>query len=325
MRFKRSLGLISAVALAAALAACGSSDSSSTATTAAARSDQDRRLRPHQQGRQHLDHAGQVRHPHRRDHASGPGLVERHDARVDQERLRVLHGRRAGPHGRASSSVTVKNVSFDQLVAGHTNDFDIALAEISITAERKPRSSTSRCRTSTPTSASWSRRTRTSPRTTSTSKTLRGLLRHHLGALHPGPARSAPPTTIYPDSQTLYQSVLSGQVGRGVPRHRDRARRGEGDQRCGSRSSGQYETGEKYGAIYPQGLGQRGGPRQGHPDDDRRRDPEQPVQDLPRSRLRWRPGVGAGLDDQVAARDEHLDPRQRGAATAPSPEPAPSA
>ena len=34
------------------------------------------------------------------------------------------------------TSVTVKNVSFDQLVAGHTNDFDLALAEISITPER---------------------------------------------------------------------------------------------------------------------------------------------------------------------------------------------
>lgn len=33
-------------------------------------------------------------------------------------------------------SVTVKNVSFDQLVAGRTNSFDLALAEISITAER---------------------------------------------------------------------------------------------------------------------------------------------------------------------------------------------
>src|SRR3954463_11619593 len=33
-------------------------------------------------------------------------------------------------------SVTVKNVSFDQLVAGRTNSFDIALAEISITPER---------------------------------------------------------------------------------------------------------------------------------------------------------------------------------------------
>src|SRR6478672_1666812 len=35
------------------------------------------------------------------------------------------------------SSVTVKNVSFDQLVAGRTNTFDIALAEISITPERE--------------------------------------------------------------------------------------------------------------------------------------------------------------------------------------------
>src|SRR3954447_13228989 len=35
------------------------------------------------------------------------------------------------------TSVTVKNVSFDQLVAGRTNDYDIALAEISITPERE--------------------------------------------------------------------------------------------------------------------------------------------------------------------------------------------
>src|SRR3954453_16406588 len=33
-------------------------------------------------------------------------------------------------------SVTVKNVSFAQLVAGRTNNFDLALAEISITPER---------------------------------------------------------------------------------------------------------------------------------------------------------------------------------------------
>src|SRR3954468_18694434 len=33
-------------------------------------------------------------------------------------------------------SVTVKNVSFDQLVAGRTNSYDIALAEIMITPER---------------------------------------------------------------------------------------------------------------------------------------------------------------------------------------------
>src|SRR5215208_3328062 len=33
-------------------------------------------------------------------------------------------------------SVTVQNVSFDQLVAGHTNNYDLALAEITITEER---------------------------------------------------------------------------------------------------------------------------------------------------------------------------------------------
>src|SRR5262249_31762872 len=106
-------------------------------------------------------------------------------------------------------SVTVKNVSFDQLVAGHTNDFDLALAEISITPERakvvdfsvpyfdsnigvlvkkgadvtESNISSKRCSASSgPTSVTF----------------LQDQL--HCAS-----------TKVYPDSPTLYQGVLSGQ------------------------------------------------------------------------------------------------------------------
>ena len=66
-----------------------------------------------------------------------------------------------------------------------------------------------------------------------------------------------------------------------------------------SRSSGQYKTGEKYGAIYPKGSANEDAFNQGIQTmlDDGTLD--QPVEDLPRARLRWRPAVGAGLADPV--------------------------
>jgi hypothetical protein len=49
-------------------------------------------LQGHQQEEQHFDQAGHDRDADRRNHSPCPGLVERHDAGFDQERLRVLHG-----------------------------------------------------------------------------------------------------------------------------------------------------------------------------------------------------------------------------------------
>jgi polar amino acid transport system substrate-binding protein len=146
-------------------------------------------------------------------------------------------------------SVTVKNVSFAQLVAGHTSDFDIALAEISITPERakvvdfskpyfdsnvgvlvKSDSDVSESNIKTKKDAAYSG--------TTSVDFLKNTLK-----VNP---------TIYPNSQTLYQGVISGQVDAAfldtaIVLAEAKASKGT------LKVVGQYDTGEKYGAIYPKG------------------------------------------------------------------------
>jgi polar amino acid transport system substrate-binding protein len=146
--------------------------------------------------------------------------------------------------------VTVKNVSFDQLVAGRTNDFDIALAEISITPERAKVVDFS-----TPyfdsnigvliqKGADVTEDNITSKSCAAYAGTTSvDFLQKELHCAS---------TKIYPDSPTLYQGLLSGQVDADFL---DTAivlaeAKQTGDQ---LEVVGQYQTGEKYGAIYPKG------------------------------------------------------------------------
>jgi polar amino acid transport system substrate-binding protein len=148
------------------------------------------------------------------------------------------------------TSVTVKNVSFDQLVAGRTNDFDIALAEISITPERaqvvdfsKPYydsnigvlvqadSDVTEDNITTKSCAAYA------------GTTSVDFLRDELKCAD---------VKIYADSQTLYQGLLSGQVDAdfldtAIVLAEAKATNGQLEV------VGQYSTGEKYGAIYPKG------------------------------------------------------------------------
>jgi polar amino acid transport system substrate-binding protein len=147
------------------------------------------------------------------------------------------------------TSVTVKNVSFDQLVAGRTNDFDIALAEISITPERakvvdfsKPYfnsnigvlvqkgADVTQDNIATKTCAAYAG--------TTSVPFIQDQLKCNV--------------KIYPDSQTLYQGLLSGQVDADFL---DTAIVLAEAKATGGKLAvvGQYETGEKYGAIYPKG------------------------------------------------------------------------
>jgi polar amino acid transport system substrate-binding protein len=147
------------------------------------------------------------------------------------------------------NSVTVKNVSFDQLVAGNTNQFDIALAEISITDERKKVVDFS-----TPyfdsnigvivkKGADVTQDNITSKRCAAYSGTtsvpfIQNVLK-------------CASTKIYPDSPTLYQGVLSGQSDAAFL---DTAIvLAEAKKVPSLEVVGQYSTGEKYGAIYPKG------------------------------------------------------------------------
>lgn len=147
------------------------------------------------------------------------------------------------------TSVTVKNVSFDQLVAGRTNSFDIALAEISITPERAKVVDFS------------------VPYFDSNigvlTKTGAGVTADNINskscAAYAG-TTSVPfiqdklkcHSKIYPNSQTLYQGVLSGQVDAAFL---DTAIVLAEAKATGGKLEvvGQYKTGEKYGAIFPKG------------------------------------------------------------------------
>jgi polar amino acid transport system substrate-binding protein len=147
-------------------------------------------------------------------------------------------------------SVTVKNVSFDQLVAGRTNSFDIALAEISITPEREKvvDFSTpyfdSNIGVITKANAGITQDNITSKSCAAYAGTTSvDFLRDQLHCAS---------TKTYPNSQTLYQGVLSGQVDAAFL---DTAIVLAEAKQTGGRLEvpGQYKTGEKYGAIYPQG------------------------------------------------------------------------
>jgi polar amino acid transport system substrate-binding protein len=145
-------------------------------------------------------------------------------------------------------SVTVKNVSFAQLVAGRTNTFDLALAEISITPERAKvvDFSTpyfdSNIGVLTKKGAGVTADNITSKSCAAYAGTTSvDFLRDKLHCAS---------TKTYPNSQTLYQGVLSGQVDAAFL---DTAIVLAEAKSTGGRLevAGQYKTGEKYGAIYP--------------------------------------------------------------------------
>ena len=147
------------------------------------------------------------------------------------------------------TSVTVKNVSFAQLVAGRTNSFDLALAEISITPERAKVVDFSK------------------PYFDSNIGVLvrkgSGVTESNINskkcAAYSG-TTSVPfiqdkltcDAKVYPNSQTLYQGLLSGQVDADFL---DTAIVLAEAKSTGGKLEvvGQYKTGEKYGAIYPKG------------------------------------------------------------------------
>lgn len=146
-------------------------------------------------------------------------------------------------------SVTVKNVSFAQLVAGRTNNFDLALAEISITPERakvvdfstpyfdsnigvlvRKDSGVTEDNIKSKKCAAYS------------GTTSVDFIRNELKCN----------AKIYPNSQSLYQGLLSGQVDADFL---DTAIVLAEAKSTGGKLEvvGQYKTGEKYGAIYPKG------------------------------------------------------------------------
>ncbi len=246
MRLKRSLGLISAVALATTVAACGSSNSSSTATGGATKigdctltsKANSISLTPVKSGTLTVETT--LPAPGWWNGTTPESIKSGYEYCMAAELANMA----------GLNSVTVKNVSFDQLVAGHTNDFDIALAEISITPERAKVVDFSQpyydsnVGVIVKSGADVTQDNITSKRCAAYSGTTSvPFIQDQL---------KCSDTKIYPDSQTLYQSVLSGQSDAAFL---DTAIvLAEAKQTNGQlKVVGQYKTGEQYGAIYPQG------------------------------------------------------------------------
>jgi polar amino acid transport system substrate-binding protein len=248
---KRTLSVGSAAVLAVVLAACGSSNSSSTATDA--------------NGNPSSGSYGDCKI------TSKPGSIKLTPATPDTLTVETTLPAPGWWNGTTTDSiksgyeycmaaelanmaglskVTIKNVSFDQLVAGRTNDFDLALAEISITPERakvvdfstpyfdsnigvlvQKDSDVTEDNITSKSCAAYA------------GTTSVDFLQNELHCAS---------TKIYPDSPTLYQGLLSGQVDADFL---DTAIVLAEAKQTGDKLEvvGQYKTGEKYGAIYPKG------------------------------------------------------------------------
>jgi polar amino acid transport system substrate-binding protein len=244
MHLKRTLALATALALSLSLAACGSSSSSSSSKAAAAGGFGDCKvtgkkgsisIKPATPGTLTVETTLPAQGWW---NGTTPSSIKSGYEYCLAANLANMAGLK---------SVTVKNVSFAQLVAGRTNKFDLALAEISITPERakvvdfskpyfdsnigvlvKKDSGVTEDNITTKKCAAYS------------GTTSVDFLRDQLKC----------DAKIYPNSQSLYQGLLSGQVDADFL---DTAIVLAEAKATGGRLEvvGQYKTGEQYGAIYP--------------------------------------------------------------------------
>jgi polar amino acid transport system substrate-binding protein len=247
---KRTLSLGSAALMAVALAACGSSNSSSTATDTG--------------GSPTSGTYGNCKI------TSKPDTIKINPVKPDTLTVETTLPAQGWWNGTTPESIkdgyeycmaaelanmaglsklVIKNVSFDQLVAGHTSDYDIALAEITITPERAKVVDfsipyfESNIGVLVQKGADVTQDNITSKSCAAYSGTTSVTFLQQ--KLH------CASTKIYPDSQTLYQGLLSGQVDADFL---DTAIVLAEAKATGKLEVvGQYSTGETYGAIYPKG------------------------------------------------------------------------
>jgi polar amino acid transport system substrate-binding protein len=258
MLLKRTIGLMSAVAATAALAACGSSNSSTTSSSSGGNAQIGDCNVTSQRNSISIDpvKAGTLT-----VETTLPAQGWWNGTTPESIKSGYEYCMAADLANAAGlDSVTVKNVSFDQLVAGRTNSFDIALAEISITPERDKVVDFS-----TPYFDS-----NIGVLVKKGSDVTQDNIQSKSCAAYQG-TTSVPfiedqlkcaTNKIYPDSQTLYQGLLSGQVDADFL---DTAIVLAEAKSTGGQLEvvGQYKTGEKYGAIYPQGSANEAALNQG--------------------------------------------------------------
>lgn len=248
LSLKRTLGLGSAAILAVTLAACGGSDSSSTASgngnTSGSYGDCNITSKPNSISIKPVKSGTLTVETTLPAQGWWNGTTPESIKSGYEYCMAAELANMAG-----LSSVTVKNVSFAQLVAGHTSDYDLALAEITITPERAKvvDFSTSYFDSN------------IGVLVKSDSDITQDNIKDHKLSAYAGTTsvdflkdKMGVNPTIFPNSQTLYQGVISGQtdaafLDTAIVLAEAKASNGN------LKVVGQYETGEKYGAIYPQG------------------------------------------------------------------------
>jgi polar amino acid transport system substrate-binding protein len=157
-------------------------------------------------------------------------------------------------HRAGLSSVKVDNVSFDALVAGQTDDFDLALAQITITDERKKAADFSEPYFSSDVGVLVKKDSGVTAENIS-DKVLGAAAGTTALALIEEEIQPTKPAKTFSDTDAMVQAVASGQIDAAI---QDTAimlgfAKGSGGV---LEVVGQYKTGEEYGAIYPKGSAQ---------------------------------------------------------------------
>ncbi|WP_309130921.1 ABC transporter substrate-binding protein [Brevibacterium sp.] len=154
-------------------------------------------------------------------------------------------------HRAGLKSVTVKNVSFDGLVAGQVKDFDIALAQVSITAERDKVVDFSEPYYSSKIGVLTQADSGLTPENI-TDKQLGVQIGTTAVDFVPKNVSPKKDARTFQDTEGMITAVQSGQIDAAL---QDTAIvLGFAQQSGGAlKVVGQYDSGEEYGAIYPQG------------------------------------------------------------------------
>ncbi len=154
-------------------------------------------------------------------------------------------------HRAGLDKVVVKNVAWDALVAGQTKDFDLALSEISITAERAKVVDFSVPYFSSDIGVMVKKGTKLT--STSIKKARIGVQQATTGAAFVAD-KLKPMTTpkVFPDTSSMFTSLQAGQIDAAMT-DTSIVLAQAGQSHGLFEVVGQYHTGETYGALYPKG------------------------------------------------------------------------
>ena len=144
----------------------------------------------------------------------------------------------------------VINTAFDALVAGRTKDFDLALAQISITEPRKKVVDFSVPYFSSDIGVLVKKGTTVD--SDSIKKMRIGVKQATTGAQFASDKLHAAEVKVFPDQASMFAALMAGQIDAAV--HDTSIVLGQASQSDGALEVvGQYSTGESYGAVYPKG------------------------------------------------------------------------